>query len=121
MRSGLRLEAVTEDNVRPACELKIGPDQEKFVAPVAFSPADAYTIPHIAWPRLVYDSDELVGFIMAAFGADNPSRAVPQLLVAAEHRHRAPGSRLWPVRRREPVSGGNAARVPSADGVLLPG
>jgi diamine N-acetyltransferase len=66
--SGLRLELVTQQNVRAACKLKLRPDQENLVAPVAWSLADAYTVPDIAWPRLIYDGDQLVGFIMAAFG-----------------------------------------------------
>jgi diamine N-acetyltransferase len=78
VRSGLRLERVTEENVRAACQLKVRPDQESLVAPVAFSLVDAYTIPDIAWPRLIYDGDQLVGFIMAAgVRQTQPQRAVP--------------------------------------------
>ena len=74
MRTGLRLNPVTRDNVRSACKLQLRPDQDHLVAPVAWSLADAYTMPDIAWPRLIYDGDQLVGFIMAAFapGHDNP-------------------------------------------------
>lgn len=74
MRTGLRLEPVTQQNVRAACLLKLRADQDDLVAPVAWSLADAYTMPDIAWPRLIYDGDQLVGFIMAAFapGHENP-------------------------------------------------
>ena len=41
------------------------------MAPVAWSLADAYTQPQVAWPRLVYDDDRLVAFIMGAFDPDN--------------------------------------------------
>ena len=67
MPTGLRLELVTKENVRAACQLELRPGQEGLVAPVAWSLADAYTMPGIAWPRLIYDGDQLVGFIMAAF------------------------------------------------------
>lgn len=67
MQTGPRLEPVTQQNVRAACLLTLRPDQEDLVAPVAFSLADAYTIPDIAWPRLIYDGGDLVGFVMAAF------------------------------------------------------
>jgi diamine N-acetyltransferase len=67
MPTGLRLELVTPDNVRAACQLELRPDQEGLVAPVAWSLADAYTMHDVAWPRLIYDGDQLVGFIMAAF------------------------------------------------------
>jgi diamine N-acetyltransferase len=71
MPADLRLEPVTQENVRAACKLKLRPDQEGLVAPVAWSLADAYTMPEIAWPRLIYDGDQLVGFIMAAFAPEH--------------------------------------------------
>ena len=71
MTSGLRLEQVTRENVRAACGLELRPGQEGLVASVAFSLADAYVSGEIAWPRLVYDGDALVGFMMAAFDPAN--------------------------------------------------
>jgi diamine N-acetyltransferase len=70
--SDLRLEPVTTENVRAGCNLKMRPDQEHLVALVAWSLAEASAAPDIAWPRIIYDDDQLVGFIMAAFGS--PSR-----------------------------------------------
>jgi diamine N-acetyltransferase len=66
-----RLEPVTPENVRAACHLTLRPDQEGLVAPVAWSLADAYTMPDIAWPRLIYDGGQLTGFIMAAFAPEH--------------------------------------------------
>ena len=63
----LHLRVVDTDNVRAACSLELEPGQEHFVAPVAVSLAQAYTEPDVAWPRVVYDGDELVGFVMAHF------------------------------------------------------
>jgi diamine N-acetyltransferase len=71
--AGLRLELVTQENVRAACDLKLRPDQEGFVAPVARSLAYAYTLPEVAWPRLIYDGEHLVGFVMAAFDPASPN------------------------------------------------
>lgn len=73
MTAGLRLERVTQENVRAACDLKLRPDQEGFVAPVARSLAYAYTLPEVAWPRLIYDGEQLVGFVMAAFDPASPN------------------------------------------------
>jgi diamine N-acetyltransferase len=70
MRTGPHLEPVTRENVRSACKLRLRADQEDLVAPVAWSLADAYTMPDIAWPRLLYDGHRLVGFIMAAFAPE---------------------------------------------------
>lgn len=75
--------------------LKLRPGQEDLVAPVAWSLADAYTAPDIAWPRLIYDGDQLVGFIMAAFDPDNTSELYHSYLwrlnVSAEHQGRGYG------------------------------
>ncbi|MGW8356713.1 GNAT family N-acetyltransferase [Streptomyces wedmorensis] len=63
--SALRLEPVTPANVDAALALRVHPHQEHNVAPVAHSLAEAYAWGDTAWPRLVFDGDELVGFVMA--------------------------------------------------------
>lgn len=70
----LRLEKVTPDNVDAACRLAVRSDQERFVAPVVKSLAEAYVQPEVAWPRLVFAGEELVGFVMAFFVASRASR-----------------------------------------------
>jgi diamine N-acetyltransferase len=40
--TGLRLEQVTPENVRAACKLKLRPDQEDLVAPVACSGPEGF-------------------------------------------------------------------------------
>jgi diamine N-acetyltransferase len=74
----LRLALVTPDNVAAACRLRIRPEQEGVVAPVAESLAEAYASQDVAWPRLVTDGDAgpVVGFVMAAF---DPGNDVPAL------------------------------------------
>jgi diamine N-acetyltransferase len=61
----MRLEAVTPKNYEAALELSVRPDQDDLVAPVVKSLAEAYVFPEYAWPRLIYDGDRLVGFLMA--------------------------------------------------------
>ncbi|MER5310878.1 GNAT family N-acetyltransferase [Streptomyces sp. NPDC002773] len=63
--TSLRLEPVTPANVDAALALRVHPHQEHNVAPVARSLAEAYAFGEAAWPRLVFDGDELVGFLMA--------------------------------------------------------
>ncbi|MEU0938595.1 MULTISPECIES: GNAT family N-acetyltransferase [unclassified Embleya] len=70
MTSALRLGAVTADNVDVAMGLKVRPDQEHLVAPVVKSLAQAYVYPDNAWPRLIFDGDRAVGFVMAFFDID---------------------------------------------------
>ena len=88
-----RLEPLTSDNVEAACRLRIRPDQEAFVEPVARSIAEAYVHPDLAWPRLVVDGDDVVAFVMAflplRFLDDDPPgllrSGIWRLNVAADH------------------------------------
>lgn len=92
--TGLRLETVTLDNVRAACKLKMRDGQEDLVAPVAWSLAEAYTVPDIAWPRLIYDGGELAGFIMAAFAGQMDAlfhSYLWRLNIAADHQGKGCG------------------------------
>lgn len=72
MTSSLRLETVGPHNVDAACDLVVRPEQEGVVAPVARSLADAYAHGDTAWPRLVFDGDRLVGFVMGGFDPAHP-------------------------------------------------
>lgn len=68
----MRIEKVTPENVTAACRLAVRPEQEDYVAPVAISLAEAYADPGSAWPRLIYDRDQLVAFVMGGFDPDSP-------------------------------------------------
>ncbi|MGA5167468.1 MULTISPECIES: GNAT family N-acetyltransferase [Streptomyces] len=70
MTASLRLEKITPDNVEAAIALRVHPDQDHLVAPVVTSLAEAYAQPDVAWPRLIFDGDRLVGFLMAFFDID---------------------------------------------------
>jgi diamine N-acetyltransferase len=63
----LRLVQPTPDNVDAACRIDVRPDQQKFVAPVVDSLAQAYVHYGTAWPRLILDGDRVVGFVMGNF------------------------------------------------------
>ncbi|PJJ61891.1 GNAT family N-acetyltransferase [Compostimonas suwonensis] len=66
----LRLEELSASNIVAANTLTLKPGQEQFVAPVSHSIAEAYVNPTTAWPRVVLDGDEVVGFIMGNFDPD---------------------------------------------------
>lgn len=70
----LRLAELTADNVDAAIDLELRPGQERFVAPVVRSIAEAYVHP-TAWPRVVLDGDKLAGFVMANFDPDDEQEA----------------------------------------------
>ncbi|GAB7036344.1 MULTISPECIES: GNAT family N-acetyltransferase [Catenuloplanes] len=61
----MRLERVTPRNYEAALKLSVRDDQQDLVASVEHSLAEAYAYGDHAWPRLVYDDDRLVGFLMA--------------------------------------------------------
>jgi diamine N-acetyltransferase len=63
------------------------------VAPVAWSLAEAYVHGEKAWPRVVYDGDALVGFVMAAFDTESPPKvsALWRLNIAADQQRRGYG------------------------------
>ncbi len=88
-----RLELVTPENVHDACRLRIRPDQERYVAPVAMSLAEAYADPVHAWPRLVYDAERLVAFVMGGFlrGDESLDSTLWRLNVAADAQGRGYG------------------------------
>ena len=69
--TGPRLEEITPRNLDAALGIRIRPDQEHAVEPVAHSLAEAYVRPAgVAWPRLIVDGDRPVGFLMAFLDID---------------------------------------------------
>jgi diamine N-acetyltransferase len=89
------LAEVTDDNLGDACRLTVAPHQRDYVAPVAESLAQAYVQPGVAWPRLVYAGDELVGFVMGAFDPTCPidyfQHGIWRLNIAAGHQGKGYG------------------------------
>ncbi len=66
----LRIEELSASNVVAANSLTLKPGQEQFVVPVSHSIAEAYVNPTTAWPRVVLEGDDVVGFVMGNFDAD---------------------------------------------------
>lgn len=69
--SSVQLSEITPDNVAEACRISVKQGQEKFVAPVAESLAEAYVHQETAWPRLILDDGRVVGFVMAGFDPES--------------------------------------------------
>jgi diamine N-acetyltransferase len=66
----VRLESITEHNVRAVFDLAVAPGQEEFVAPNAWSLAQAVAEAAIAWPRAIVAGEEVVGFLMLEIDPD---------------------------------------------------
>ncbi|MGW2255361.1 GNAT family N-acetyltransferase [Kitasatospora sp. NPDC001660] len=92
MSSALRLEPVTPATIDAALALRVRPDQEGLVSPVVKSLAEAYAHGDTAWPRLIFDGERMVGFVMAFFDVrfhpdqpgDRPRSGLWRLLVDAD-------------------------------------
>jgi diamine N-acetyltransferase len=61
--SNVSLRQVTAETVRDICRLEVSEEQKHFVAPNAFSIAEAYFEPK-AWFRAIYADETPVGFLM---------------------------------------------------------
>ncbi|MEK8105674.1 N-acetyltransferase [Micromonospora sp. M12] len=121
-----RLMEITPDNVEAACRLTVHRAQEKHSTPVAWSLAEAYAQPEVAWPRLIVEGDEIVGFLMGFFDIvwdparpDDRRSGLWRLNIAAERQGQGTGaSRCRPSATRH--VGGARPRLhhvgPGADG-----
>lgn len=76
MTPNLRLAPITLANFDTAIAVKVRPDQEHFVSPVVKSLAEAYLRPDVAWPRLILDGEQAVGFLMAFIDIDWDGRGI---------------------------------------------
>jgi diamine N-acetyltransferase len=60
----VRLEPITKTNVKAVFDLEVAPHQRRYVAPNAWSLAQALAEHDIAWPRAIVAEGEVVGFLM---------------------------------------------------------
>jgi diamine N-acetyltransferase len=67
----IKLQEITRDNVKQVMDLKVKPEQEKFIASNARSIAEGSTRKD-AWFRAIYHNETLVGFCMIS---DIPEKA----------------------------------------------
>ncbi|SDT76229.1 GNAT family N-acetyltransferase [Actinoplanes derwentensis] len=61
----MELRKIDPANLDSALAITVRPDQQDLVASVVKSLAEAYVHPAHAWPRLIVDGDQPVGFVMA--------------------------------------------------------
>ena len=79
----ITLREITKDNYRQACQLKVKPGQEHFVASNAVSIADSKF--HPAFVCLgIYDDEAMVGFLMHG-SDDSGQRWIIRLMVDEKH------------------------------------
>ena len=116
------LREVTQETVGRICKLSdtLSPEQQKLVAPNAYSIAQAHFEKH-AWFRAVYAGDDPVGFVMLYDDPDKDAVYLWRLMIAAPHQRRGYGRRaleliLDRARARPNVREIRASYVPSDGG-----
>jgi diamine N-acetyltransferase len=98
----IHLEKVSEDNVVAIIKLSdtLDAEQKKAVAPNAVSLAQAYPLPDRAWPRAIYNDDELVGFVMMSLHdddiptSDQPAYYLWRFMIAGPHQGKGYGKQV---------------------------
>ncbi|MGX1703083.1 GNAT family N-acetyltransferase [Microbacterium sp. NPDC055357] len=90
----LELIELSAENLAAALRIPPAVGEKANVAPVVYSIAEAYVTP-TAWPRLIADNDDIVGFVMANWDPDHEIEAfragVWRLNVADEAKRRGIG------------------------------
>jgi SAM-dependent methyltransferase len=84
------LREIDAENVRAVCDLELAPGQRTYVAPSAYTLAEAHLYPN-AWVRAVYAGDEPVGVLALLADTEAPRYALVRLMIAAQHQHRGFG------------------------------
>ena len=91
----VRLEPITEHNLKAVFELVVAPGQEAFVAPNPWSLAQALVEQAIAWPRAIMAGDDVVGFLMLEIDPDEEDGRpfwLWRLMVAADRQRQGVGT-----------------------------
>lgn len=84
------LRPITSSNVREILDLRVSPEQEKFVAPNAYSLSEALFEPK-AWYRAVYADETPVGFIMMEEDPGQGKYYLWRFLIGAQHQGKGYG------------------------------
>lgn len=114
------LREINKDTVRAVCSLAVRPDQNRFVASVPVSIAQAYFEPK-AWFRAIYADDTPVGFVMVYRDTDEPVYYLWRFLLDARFQRMGFGQQAMALLTDEVRTWPNAVEmlvsyVPDPDG-----
>lgn len=118
--STITLKEITSDTVRSICNLKVSSAQNRFVAPVAVSIAQAYFEPK-AWFRAIYADETPVGFVMLYDDQENHTYYLWRFLLDAQYQRMGFGKQamkllIEEVRTRPNATALLVSYVPETDG-----
>jgi diamine N-acetyltransferase len=92
------LRPVTRENVRAVCELRLGPGQDRLVAPASFTVAEGHYEPG-ALLRAIYRGDEPAGVLLVELESGTPY--LVRFMVDAGHQGRGTGRRAVALLEQE--------------------
>ena len=93
MADEMTLREITRDTLRDILQLKVAPEQEKFVAGNAVSIAQAHFHPEVAWFRGIYAGDTPVGFVMLEDDQSAYTYTLWRFMIDAAHQGKGYGRR----------------------------
>lgn len=84
------LREIDRNNYRECINLKVADGQKKFVASNLFSIAQSKIYPNLN-PLVIYAGDEMVGFVMYGYNADDERFWLDRLMIAEKHQAKGYG------------------------------
>jgi diamine N-acetyltransferase len=84
------LREIDRDNFKQCVRLEVREDQKTFVATNVFSIAQSKVEPSFT-PQAVYDGEEMVGFVMYGYDADEGCHYVARLMIDKNHQGKGYG------------------------------
>lgn len=110
----VRLIDINQDNLFKVTALSdtLSDIQKKCVAPNIVSIAQAYVNPGKAWPKAIYDDEELIGFVMLALydedikEEDQPSYFLWRFMIAKPYQSKGYGKKVLDILYKKCVEDG---------------
>ena len=88
----INLRKITEENFIDAFNLKLAPEQERYVSHPVRSLAQAYVYREQCQPFGIYEGDTMVGYVMVIYDYDIPEYDIWHMMIDESNQHRGYGS-----------------------------
>jgi diamine N-acetyltransferase len=85
------LQEVTKENLYHVIDLKVRPDQQKFISSNVESIAEAHFYPEVAWFRAIYADATPVGFVLLADNSADAEYILWRFMIDAQFQHQGLG------------------------------
>lgn len=110
----IKLEPITDKNLWAVIDLSKSLDesQKHRVADNIISIAQAYVYPDKAWPRAIYDEEQLFGFVMVALSddevpiEDQPVHFIWRLMIGKPYQHKGYGRKVIELLKQQAKQAG---------------